>query len=278
MRGRHGRCHGATLEMRVRRGLPCSCMRMCATSHTPHHHRRCPSTRHCNSHDSQQQPVLAPGAAPAPTIGLRRSLGCDGRGRTYWALGGAAGAWRVYCQEPATGNWVRGSFVRLECGVPRPCQAAHTHKRPAAHNHPLTPSHACDLFHTQTHRASMRASSWWPCSPGWRLAASRARHHCWQPSAPCLGPTGPPSWSRAARQRQQQQQPSQACQSQAHPLASPTGLVLRAAATASVRPARRLALPAALQEQALAALQGQRQGASARARLACSQAGCCCRG
>jgi hypothetical protein len=53
------------------------------------------------------QHVTAPNGAPAPAVGGRRPLGFDARGRSYWALGGATGAWRVYCQEPGANTWVR---------------------------------------------------------------------------------------------------------------------------------------------------------------------------
>ncbi len=39
-------------------------------------------------------------------LGLRRPLGVDLQGRRYWALGGGAGAWRVYVEAgPAGGDW-----------------------------------------------------------------------------------------------------------------------------------------------------------------------------
>jgi hypothetical protein len=44
---------------------------------------------------------------PIPTIGLRRPLGSDMRRRRYWVLGGASGAWRVFCEEVDSCNWVR---------------------------------------------------------------------------------------------------------------------------------------------------------------------------
>ena len=38
-------------------------------------------------------------------VGLRKSLGWDKLGRRYWALGGAAGAWRVYVEEDSGTRW-----------------------------------------------------------------------------------------------------------------------------------------------------------------------------
>jgi hypothetical protein len=48
---------------------------------------------------------------PIPTIGLRRPLGSDVRRRRYWVLGGGAGAWRVYCEEGDSSNWVSGAVL-----------------------------------------------------------------------------------------------------------------------------------------------------------------------
>ncbi|KIY93072.1 hypothetical protein MNEG_14891 [Monoraphidium neglectum] len=42
----------------------------------------------------------------AQRLGVRRPLGVDISGRRYWALGGAAGAWRVYVEGgPGGGDW-----------------------------------------------------------------------------------------------------------------------------------------------------------------------------
>ena len=38
-------------------------------------------------------------------VGLRKSLGWDALRRRYWALGGAAGAWRVYVEEDDGKRW-----------------------------------------------------------------------------------------------------------------------------------------------------------------------------
>jgi hypothetical protein len=38
-------------------------------------------------------------------VGLRRPIGSDYRGRRYWALGGAAGAFRIYVEEAEGGPW-----------------------------------------------------------------------------------------------------------------------------------------------------------------------------
>lgn len=38
--------------------------------------------------------------------GFRRPLGADYRGRQYWVLGGAAGAWRVFVEEQEGALWV----------------------------------------------------------------------------------------------------------------------------------------------------------------------------
>lgn len=52
---------------------------------------------------------------PIPTIGLRRPLGSDVRRRRYWVLGGGAGAWRVYCEEGDSSNWVSGAASCTQC-------------------------------------------------------------------------------------------------------------------------------------------------------------------
>ena len=53
---------------------------------------------------------------PIPTIGLRRPLGTDARRRRFWVLGGAAGAWRVFCEEGDGSNWVSTCTSHLQGG------------------------------------------------------------------------------------------------------------------------------------------------------------------
>jgi len=52
-------------------------------------------------------------------VGLRKSLGWDALRRRYWALGGAAGAWRVYVEEDDGKRWGwydgKGSLLTLAC-------------------------------------------------------------------------------------------------------------------------------------------------------------------
>lgn len=43
------------------------------------------------------------------SMGLRVPVGMDFRQRRYWLLGGAAGAWRLYCEDKEGQLWVRGS-------------------------------------------------------------------------------------------------------------------------------------------------------------------------
>ena len=55
------------------------------------------------------------------SVGLRKSLGWDALGRRYWALGGAAGAWRVYVEEDhgTRWGWYDGAArLRLVCAQP----------------------------------------------------------------------------------------------------------------------------------------------------------------
>lgn len=72
---------------------------------------------------------------PIPTIGLRRPLGVDHRRRRYWVLGGASGAWRVYCEEGDGSNWVRPHHMERFCCSARlqaftpPQQTLHTNQR-----------------------------------------------------------------------------------------------------------------------------------------------------
>jgi hypothetical protein len=44
---------------------------------------------------------------PSHRLGLRSPLGSDARGRRYWALGGAAGAWRLFVEDKEGQLWVR---------------------------------------------------------------------------------------------------------------------------------------------------------------------------
>lgn len=61
-------------------------------------------------------------------MGIRRSLGYDFHRRRYWALGGAAAAWRVYVEEdegrlwgwydgpsiPALVDWLKAGSIERE--------------------------------------------------------------------------------------------------------------------------------------------------------------------
>ena len=51
--------------------------------------------------------------------GMRRPLGLDYSKRRYWALGGRAACWRVYVEEPETGQWGWYEGERLtRCQIP----------------------------------------------------------------------------------------------------------------------------------------------------------------
>lgn len=67
-------------------------------------------------HQLPLPPLPTAVAAPRTTrLGLRRPLGEDLRGRRYWALGGAAGAWRVFVEEGEEGarwGWYEGEGLR----------------------------------------------------------------------------------------------------------------------------------------------------------------------
>lgn len=70
--------------------------------------------KHVENHDGQlllrKRQMVAyslPACVIFCSVGLRRPLGVDFRGRQYWVLGGAAGAWRVFVEEQEGALWVR---------------------------------------------------------------------------------------------------------------------------------------------------------------------------